>query len=100
MLDAYVERIAGDVKLARPMRIAVDCGNGVAGMLVPRLYRRLGCELTEEGYIKVDPTQKTSVPGILACGDNATRMRTVANAVSMGTAAGIMASRELVFEGF
>ena len=47
VLDAYVERIAGDVKLARPMRIAVDCGNGVAGMLVPRLYRRLGCELTE-----------------------------------------------------
>jgi len=62
--------------------------------------QNLGCELTEEGYIKVDPTQKTSVPGILACGDNATRMRTVANAVSMGTAAGIMASRELVFEGF
>jgi phosphomannomutase/phosphoglucomutase len=47
VLDAYVERIAGDVKLARPMRIAVDCGNGVAGMLVPRLYRRLGCEVTE-----------------------------------------------------
>ena len=40
-------RIAGDVKLARPMRIAVDCGNGVAGMLVPQLYRRLGCEVTE-----------------------------------------------------
>ena len=47
VLDAYVERIAGDVKLARPMRIAVDCGNGVAGMLAPRLYRRLGCEVTE-----------------------------------------------------
>jgi phosphomannomutase/phosphoglucomutase len=47
VLDAYVERIAGDVKLARPMRVAVDCGNGVAGMLVPRLYRRLGCEVTE-----------------------------------------------------
>jgi phosphomannomutase/phosphoglucomutase len=47
VLDAYVERIAGDVKLARPFRIAVDCGNGVAGMLAPRLYRRLGCEVTE-----------------------------------------------------
>jgi len=53
VLDAYVERIAGDVRLARPMRIAVDCGNGVAGMLVPRLYRRLGCELTEL-YCEVD----------------------------------------------
>src|SRR5262245_27361042 len=47
VLDAYVERIAGDVRLARPFHIAVDCGNGVAGMLAPRLYRRLGCEVTE-----------------------------------------------------
>ena len=53
ILDAYVERIAGDVKLARPMRIAVDCGNGVAGMLAPRLYRRLGCEV-EELFCEVD----------------------------------------------
>jgi phosphomannomutase/phosphoglucomutase len=47
VLDAYVDRIAGDVKLARPFRLAIDCGNGVAGMLAPRLYRRLGCEVTE-----------------------------------------------------
>jgi len=53
ILDAYVERIAGDVRLARPFRIAVDCGNGVAGMLAPRLYRRLGCEV-EELYCEVD----------------------------------------------
>ncbi len=53
VLDAYVERIASDVRLARPFRIAVDCGNGVAGMLAPRLYRRLGCEV-EELYCEVD----------------------------------------------
>ena len=53
VLDAYVERIAGDVRLARKMRIAIDCGNGVAGMLAPRLYRRLGCEV-EELYCEVD----------------------------------------------
>jgi phosphomannomutase/phosphoglucomutase len=53
VLDAYVERIAGDVKLARPMRVAIDCGNGVAGMLAPLLYRRLGCEVTEL-YCEVD----------------------------------------------
>ena len=47
VLDAYVERIAGDVKLARKLHVAIDCGNGVAGMLAPRLYRRLGCEVTE-----------------------------------------------------
>jgi phosphomannomutase/phosphoglucomutase len=55
VLDAYVERIAGDVKLARPFHIAVDCGNGVAGMLAPRLYRRLGCEVTEL-FCEVDGT--------------------------------------------
>ena len=55
VLDAYVERIATDVKLARPMHVAIDCGNGVAGMLAPRLYRRLGCEVTEL-YCEVDGT--------------------------------------------
>jgi len=53
ILDAYVDRIAGDVKLARPFRIAIDCGNGVAGALAPRLYRRLGCEV-KELYCEVD----------------------------------------------
>ena len=55
VLDAYVERIAGDVRLARPFHVAIDCGNGVAGMLAPRLYRRLGCEVTEL-YCEVDGT--------------------------------------------
>jgi phosphomannomutase/phosphoglucomutase len=53
--DAYLERIARDVKIARPFHIAVDCGNGVAGMLAPRLYRRLGCKVTEL-YCEVDGT--------------------------------------------
>jgi len=53
VLDAYVERIAGDVGLARRLHVAIDCGNGVAGMLAPRLYRRLGCEVTEL-YCEVD----------------------------------------------
>ena len=60
----------------------------------------LGCELNDDGYIKVDAFQKTTVPGIYACGDNTTRMRTVANAVAMGTTAGMMANREIVFEEF
>jgi phosphomannomutase/phosphoglucomutase len=44
---AYQERIVGDVKLARPLKIAVDCGNGVAGAFAPALFRALGCEVTE-----------------------------------------------------
>ena len=53
VLEAYIERIAGDVRLARGMRIAIDCGNGVAGIAAPRLFRRLGCEV-EELYSEVD----------------------------------------------
>ena len=60
----------------------------------------LGCEITGEGYIKVDGFQETTVPGVYACGDNATRMRTVANAVSMGTTAGMSASKKLILERF
>ena len=44
---AYLERILSDVKLARPMKIAIDCGNGVAGSIAGDLYRSLGCEVTE-----------------------------------------------------
>jgi phosphomannomutase/phosphoglucomutase len=42
----YMERIRGDVSLARPLRIVVDCGNGVAGNVAPDLLRSLGCEVT------------------------------------------------------
>ena len=44
--EAYLARIVGDVKLARSMKIALDCGNGVTGKLAPELFRRLGCEVT------------------------------------------------------
>ncbi len=43
----YRDRIVGDVRLARPVRIVVDCGNGVAGASAPALFRALGCEVTE-----------------------------------------------------
>jgi len=44
---AYFERIVSDVKLARPLRLAVDCGNGVAGAFAPALYRKMGCTVDE-----------------------------------------------------
>ena len=45
--EEYLERIVSDIKLARPMKVTVDCGNGVAGDFAGILYRRLGCEVTE-----------------------------------------------------
>ncbi len=55
VLDAYLERIVGDIKLERPMRIAIDCGNGIAGAAAPQLFRSLGCE-TVELFSEVDGT--------------------------------------------
>lgn len=42
---AYLEQIGNDVSLARPMKIVVDCGNGVAGAIAPALFSLLGCEV-------------------------------------------------------
>lgn len=58
----------------------------------------LGCELNDEGYLKTDSTYETSVQGIFAIGDNASKMRTVANAVSMGNTAGIILSKKLILQ--
>jgi phosphomannomutase len=43
----YQARIVSDIKLARPMKIVVDCGNGVAGATAPAIFRAIGCEVTE-----------------------------------------------------
>ncbi|MFZ2301236.1 MAG: phosphomannomutase/phosphoglucomutase [Gallionella sp.] len=49
----YIARIVSDIKLARPMKITVDCGNGVAGAYVANLYRQIGCEV-HEMFCEVD----------------------------------------------
>ena len=49
----YIQRITQDVKLARPLKVVVDSGNGVAGALAPKLFRTLGCEVVEL-YSEVD----------------------------------------------
>lgn len=45
--DEYIKQIVDDIKLDKPLKIAVDAGNGVAGELAPKLFRALGCEVTE-----------------------------------------------------
>jgi thioredoxin reductase len=60
----------------------------------------LGCDLTEQGYIKVDAMQKTNIPGIFVAGDNSIMMRSVANAVAAGNFAGAVINKELSEERF
>ncbi|HCX22701.1 MAG: pyridine nucleotide-disulfide oxidoreductase [Flammeovirgaceae bacterium] len=61
---------------------------------------QLGCELTEQGYLKISPMQETSIPGIYACGDNSNPMRSVANAVATGNMTGAVVNKHLADEEF
>jgi phosphomannomutase len=47
VVPAYLKRITSDIKLARPMKIVIDSGNGIAGASAPALFRALGCEVIE-----------------------------------------------------
>ena len=55
VLERYIARIAGDIRLSRPLRVAIDCGNGVAGPVAVELFTRLGCEVTAL-YCDIDGT--------------------------------------------
>ena len=72
---AYLARIIGDVKLARPIKIAVDCGNGVAGAFAGDLFRGMGCEVIElfcevDGHFPnhhPDPAHPENLQDLIAC---------------------------------
>jgi len=53
IFEAYLARIAQDVRLARPVKVVLDCGNGVAGASAPQVLRAIGCEVVEL-YTEVD----------------------------------------------
>ena len=55
MLDTYLEHIRNDIALAKPLRVVVDCGNGVGGVIGPRLLEALGCTVIPL-YCEVDGT--------------------------------------------
>ena len=53
IVPEYTARIAGDARLSRPMKIVVDCGNGIPGASAPAILRALGCEVIDL-YSQVD----------------------------------------------
>jgi phosphomannomutase/phosphoglucomutase len=53
--QSYLERILGDVKLNKKLKVVVDCGNGIPGELAPQLIEKLGCEIIPM-YCEVDGT--------------------------------------------
>ncbi len=66
----YIEYVLGDIAVAQPLKLVVDCGNGAAGVLAPQLFEELGCEVIPL-YCEVDGTfphhhPDPSVPANLA----------------------------------
>ncbi len=53
VIPAYVKRIIDEIKLTRPLKLIIDCGNGVAGAVAPSLFKALGCEV-QELFCEVD----------------------------------------------
>ncbi|MEE9452473.1 MAG: phosphomannomutase/phosphoglucomutase [Gammaproteobacteria bacterium] len=47
IVDYYIQRICGLVQLKRPLKVVIDCGNGVASIVAPQLFKSLGCEVVE-----------------------------------------------------
>jgi len=75
LLDSYISRICDDVKLSRSLRIAIDCGNGVAGPAALTLFKQLGCEIFDL-YCDVDgnfpnhhpnPSDPKNLEDLIAC---------------------------------
>jgi thioredoxin reductase len=90
-------------------KVALDDGRSIG---IKALYARpdflqhstlpaqLGCELTAAGHIQVNMMQETTVPGVYACGDNCSMLRSVANAVATGNLAGAAVNNSLCAEEF
>ena len=55
VIDAYAARIIGDITLQRPLKVVLDCGNGVGGSIAPRLLQDIGCDVIEL-FSEVDGT--------------------------------------------
>ncbi|GAB3217627.1 NAD(P)/FAD-dependent oxidoreductase [Algoriphagus aestuariicola] len=64
------------------------------------LVQNLGCKLADSGRIWVDQFQQTNIPGLYACGDCTTMMRSVASAVAAGNLTGAMINHALASERF
>jgi phosphomannomutase/phosphoglucomutase len=59
--EEYFGAITSRVRLARPLSVVVDAGNGIAGVFAPELLRRLGCAVTEL-YCESDGTFPNHLP--------------------------------------
>ena len=55
LIDDYITRITDDINVSRKLSIAIDSGNGVAGPTALKLFKQLGCKVTDL-YCDIDGT--------------------------------------------
>ncbi len=55
IINDYISQIVSDVKPVKPLKIVIDCGNGVAGATAPQVFRQIGCEVIDL-FSEVDGT--------------------------------------------
>lgn len=75
IIPAYMDTICADVTLKRPLKVVIDAGSGIAGVVAPALFRRLGCEVTElfcevDGHFPhhhPDPSKAHNLEDVIAC---------------------------------
>lgn len=73
LVDAYIADVVGKVKLSRPLKVVIDAGNGVPGMMAPALFKALGCEVHEifcdvDGHFPnhhADPSQPENLQDLI-----------------------------------
>ncbi len=74
LIADYSARVQADIKIERKLKVVVDCGNGVAGKVVPALLRSIGCDVAElycevDGnfpYHHPDPSQPVNLQALIA----------------------------------
>ena len=61
IVDPYVEMIKQKIRFEKPFKIVIDAGNGTAGVIAPRIFRELGCEVIEL-YCELDGNFPNHLP--------------------------------------
>lgn len=72
-LAAYRQEIVADIRLAKPLKVVIDCGNGVAGVVAPEVFAAIGCDVVEL-YCEVDGTFPNHHPDP-SCAENLADLR-------------------------
>ena len=53
IIPTYIQKIKNDVRLEKLLKVVIDCGNGVTGIVAPALFEQLNCDVIPM-YCEID----------------------------------------------